>query len=43
MIEMYYYFRDGVKVWTSNETLAMSRARILDSDVFRIEIPSNNK
>jgi len=43
MIEMYYYFRGGVQVWTSNEVLAMSRARILDTDVFKIEIPSNNK
>lgn len=43
MIEMYYYFRDGVKVWTSNEVLALSRARILDSEIFKIEIPIPEK
>jgi len=35
---MYYYFnREGVQLWTSNDTLALMRARIYDSEVFRLE------
>jgi hypothetical protein len=37
---MYYYFDEqGNKLWTSNEQLALSRARAYDSEVYRIEIP----
>lgn len=36
---MYYYFDDqGRQIWTSNEHLALSRARAYDSEVYRIEI-----
>jgi hypothetical protein len=39
-VVMYYYFdKQGNKVWTSNETLALMRAREYDSEVFRVEQP----
>ena len=35
---MYYYFdKQGNKIWTSNEHLALSRARKYDTEVFRVE------
>jgi hypothetical protein len=44
MIAMYYYFdSQGNKVWTSNEALALSRARAHNSEVYRIEIPVTEK
>jgi hypothetical protein len=36
---MYYYFDDqGNKLWSSNEQLALSRAKAYDSEVYRISI-----
>lgn len=38
-IKMYYYFaKNGVKIWTSDFTLAMGRSKVHDSDVFEIEV-----
>lgn len=38
---MYFYFdRLGNKLWTSNETLAVNRAKAHDSEVFKVEIES---
>jgi hypothetical protein len=38
-IKMYYYFnQSGLKLWTSDFTLACGRARVHDSDVFEQEI-----
>ena len=35
---MYYYFdENGHQIWTSNEQLALSRARAYDTEVFRVE------
>lgn len=41
---MYYYFDDqGNKLWSSNEQLALSRARAYDSEVYRLEIQSKSE
>lgn len=43
-IVMYYYFdKQGNKVWTSNENLALSRAKALDTEVYRVELESDKK
>lgn len=43
-VTMYYYFdKQGRQIWTSNETLALNRAREYDSEVFRIEKPISEK
>ena len=40
-VTMYYYFdNNGQKCWTSNEQLALSRAREYDSEVYRVEEPT---
>ena len=37
-VTMYYYFdASGQKCWTSNEQLALARAREHDSEVYRVE------
>lgn len=37
-VTMYYYFdSNGQKCWTSNEQLALARAREYDSEVYRVE------
>jgi len=41
---MYYYFdKQGKQIWTSNETLALMRAKEYDSEVFRVEQPVTEK
>lgn len=43
-VVMYYYFdKQGKQIWTSNETLALMRAREYDSEVFRVEQPLMEK
>jgi hypothetical protein len=38
-VKMYYYFgKNGLKIWTSDATLAMGRAKVHDSDVFEVEV-----
>lgn len=40
---VYYYFdNQGNKIWTPNETLALVRARVYDSEVFRVEWSKEN-
>ena len=40
-VTMYYYFDDNGQIcWTSNEQLALSRAREYDSEVYRVEEPT---
>ena len=42
-VVMYYYFNaKGMQIWTSNETLALMRAREYDSEVFKIEIQTKD-
>ena len=39
-----YYYSDGKKqLWTSNEVLALSRARTHDSEVYRVEFEVEKK
>ena len=43
-VTMYYYFdKQGKQIWTSNETLALMRAKEYDSEVFRVEQPITEK
>lgn len=43
-VKMYYYFdAQGRQIWTSNETLALMRAKEYDSEVFRVEQPVEKK
>lgn len=38
-VKMYYYFaKNKLKIWTSDATLAMGRAKVHDSDVFEVEV-----
>lgn len=34
LVEIYYYYNNGVKVWTSNETFAKLRAVQCDSKLY---------
>lgn len=38
-ITMYYYFDSkGNQLWTSNELLALNRAKEFDSEVYKVEL-----
>jgi hypothetical protein len=38
-VKMYYYFgKNGLKIWTSDATLAIGRAKAHNSDVFEVEV-----
>lgn len=41
-VTMYYYFDSkGNQLWTSNELLALNRAKEFNSEVYRVELTAN--